>query len=216
MPIRAQSSFRTEVGSESPFAELAALRNYAKGIVKPDQKIYLDLPNIHHKLRQMVSYFLYDLELAGDWRDDGYLSGIPRDQQSIPLSSSTYMVTFLDQAELKDTLHRFGNLVFMKTPPYIVRLRSVEGGYDKETDDTGWWYWTSNSIKFHYEIEGAKMPKSTSIRFQYVCGPGRSIMSRLRDRTGQRKWSFTLTEAWVRTFLRSHFPKIVRYHVYLT
>ena len=168
-------NFRREVGSESPFSDLTALRNYTKSFVKPDQKIYLELPNIHHELRQMVSYFLYDSQIAGDWNDDGYFSGIPRDQQSIPLSSSTYMVKFLDQDELRNLLPRFGNLVFIKTPDYIVKLKSVEGGYERETDDTGWWYWTSNTIKFHYEIEGVERPKSMSIRFQYSCGPGRSI-----------------------------------------
>src|SRR5208283_4288265 len=111
-------NFRNEVGSESPFSEFTTLRNYTKSIVKPDQKIYLELPNIHHKLRETVSYFLYDSELAGDWNDDGYFCWIPKDQQSIPLSSSTYMVKFLDQDQLRDLLPRFGNLVFVKTPDY--------------------------------------------------------------------------------------------------
>jgi len=167
-------NFRREVGSESPFSELTTLRSYTKSFVKPDQKIYLELPNIHHKLRQMVSYFLCDSELAGDWNDDEFFSGLPGDQQSIPLSSSTYMVKFLDQDQLRDLLPRFGNLVFVKTPDYIVRLKSVEGGYDRETDDTGWWCWTSNVLKFQYEIEGER-PKSMSIRFQYLCAFGRSI-----------------------------------------
>jgi hypothetical protein len=169
-------SFRTEVGSESPFSELTALRNYTKSIVKPDQKIYLELRNNHPKLRETVSYFLYDSELAGDWRGDYlFFHAIPKDQQSFLLSSSTYMVKFLDQDESRDLLPRFGNLIFIKTPDYILRLKRVEGGYDRETDDTGWWYWTSDTLKFHYEIEGVKRPKSMSIRFQYLCSAGRSI-----------------------------------------
>ena len=168
-------SFRKEVGSESPFSELAALRNYTKSFLKPGRKIYLELPNIHHKLRQMVSYFLYDSELAGDWSDDCYFGWIPKDQQSIPLSSSAYMVKFLDPDESRGLLPRFGNLVLIKTPDYIVRLKSVEGGYERETGDTGWWYWTSNVLKFHYGIEGVKRPKSMSIRFKYQCIAGRSI-----------------------------------------
>ncbi len=168
-------NFRKEVGSESPFSELTALRNYTKNFVKPDQKIYLELPNIHYQLRRMVSYFLYDSRLASDWNEDGRFAWIPKDQQSIPLSSSAYMIKFGDQDELRDLLPRFGNLVFKKTPDYIVRLKSVEGGYNRETDDTGWWYWSSNALRFHYEIECVKRPKSMSIRFQYLCGGGRSI-----------------------------------------
>ena len=56
-----------------------------------------------------------------------------------------------------------------------MRLKSVEGGYARETDDTGWWCWTSNSLKFHYEIEGMEKPKSMFVRFRYLCASGRSI-----------------------------------------
>ncbi len=65
--------------------------------------------------------------------------------------------------------------VIYTTPESNVKLKSVEGGYDRETDDTGWWRWSSNALKFQYEIEGLKEAKSLSIRFQYSCASDRSI-----------------------------------------
>ena len=65
--------------------------------------------------------------------------------------------------------------VIYTAPETIVKLRAVEGGYDRETYDKGSWYWSSNDLKFHYEIEGVRKPKSMSIRFQYFCESGRSI-----------------------------------------
>lgn len=65
--------------------------------------------------------------------------------------------------------------VVYTTGESIVKLKSVEGGYDRETDGTGWWYWSSNALKFQYDIEGVKKSKSFSIGFQYFCASDRSI-----------------------------------------
>jgi hypothetical protein len=162
--------FRSAVGSESPFTELTALRNYTRNLAIPDQKIYLEFPPIYETLRRMVLYFLYDSELAGDWSGDVYVGQTPM----VPLSSSAYMVKFLGQ-DVKDLLPRFGNLVFTKTPDCVVRLKSVEGGYGSDADNSGWWNWTSNILRFHYEIEGTKRPKFLYLRYQYFCASSRSI-----------------------------------------
>jgi hypothetical protein len=106
------------------------------------------------------------------------------------------MVKLLDRDELSNLLPRFGNLVFIKTPDFFVRLKSVEGGYDREADDTGWWYWTSNALKFQYEIESVKRPKSMSIRFKYLCAAGRSI-NVLASRLGLVKGNGDSLSGWL-------------------
>jgi hypothetical protein len=165
-------AFREEVGSQMPFDELTSLRNFAIGFVKPDQKIYLELKTIHHKLRQIVSYFLWDVALASDWSDDVYLCGTP----AAPLSSSTFLMKFLEQNDLRKTIPRFGNIVFTETPGSITRLKSVEGGYAREADDKGsWWHWTSNALHFQYEVDGTGKPASLAVRFKSLCRSNRSI-----------------------------------------
>ncbi len=165
-------AFRDEVGSQTPYTELTSLSNYTKKYVEPDQKIYLELKNMHHKLRQMVSYFLIDLQLASNWSDDGYYGPVP----VVPLSSCTFLIKFFDQNDLKRRPTQFGNLVFTQTPDCVARLRTVEGGYDREMNDKGsWWYWTSNALNFQYELDGAKKAESLAIQFQYLCKTDRSI-----------------------------------------
>lgn len=165
-------AFRDEVGSQTPYTELISLSNYTKKFFRPDQKIYLELKNNHHKLRQMVTYFLWDFELTSDWSDDAYLCGVP----TAPLSNSTSLIKFSNQNDLRSLTPTFGNLAFTETPNCIARLKTVEGGYDLETNDKGsWWYWTPNALNFQYEFEGAQKPESLSIQFQYLCKSSRSI-----------------------------------------
>lgn len=61
--------------SKNPFEILLKLRREILNNVATNEIIYVDLGPENHKLRQMVAYILYDIKIASDYRDDGYILG---------------------------------------------------------------------------------------------------------------------------------------------
>jgi hypothetical protein len=129
-PIRKETGY-----AKSSFDIFLKLRNAVKNTLAPGQSIYLDLEGPHHKIRQMVAYFLWDFRLAGNWSDDGYLfPHLPAGQRRMNPSTSDYLIEFQDGLSTIKNIQRFGNLIFMKTPQCLVQLLPVKGDYDKEVE----------------------------------------------------------------------------------
>jgi hypothetical protein len=119
----------------------------------------------------MVSYYLWDYKTSGNWSDDGYIyPHLLPEERNVPISTSEYMVSFQDQhvPSSKNGVERFGNLIFMKTPQCLVQLVSIKGGHGKEVEGADWWYWTPDSLTFHYKIHSKILPQFATINFQYL------------------------------------------------
>jgi hypothetical protein len=148
--------FCNEIGSkQSAFDTLLKLRRLVADIDK-DKVIYLNLGNVHHKLRQMVAYVLNNRKLAGDYTDDAYIMGhLPPDQRIVNFKTASYVLDFQQINNKKNANEiRTGNLILRKKADYQITLASVLGGYGRETDNYNWWYWTEDKLVFKFKILG--------------------------------------------------------------
>lgn len=94
-PIRAETGWQT-----SSFDALLALRELVRS-VPADKPIYLDFGSAHHKLRQMVAYVLHDRPLAGDYRDDSYMTATIRpDERVMPRGVADWVLTLASPADI--------------------------------------------------------------------------------------------------------------------
>lgn len=181
------NAFRKETGYEkSSFKCFLDIRHVVKTSLTENNNIYLDLGGHHHKIRQMLAYFLLDQKLSGDWSDDGYLyPWLPPEQQNIFPASSSHMISFVGGNQMqtlpsRSAYYQSGNLIMMKTPSFFVKLPSVSGGYEKETEGSDWRYWTRNSLEFYFDFYGNYLPKKVNVRFTYLSTTAKTIFVSLR------------------------------------
>lgn len=164
------NGFLSETGyKRSSFSSLLRLRELTKDIPS-NQIIYLNLGAAHNKLRQMAAYILFDRKLFSDFSDDCYIFGhLPSDQRSPPFDLSDWTIDYVQANEIASKKHLWaGNLVIKKRPRSLIKLVSVTGGHQRESDGYGWWYWTPNSLEFKYKILGTIIRK---IRFKFSYMP---------------------------------------------
>lgn len=191
-PIRKETGY-----DRSSFEIFLKLRDAVKNTIAPGQSIYLDLEGTHHKIRQMVAYFLWDFRLAGNWSDDGYLfPHLPAGQRRMNLSTSDYLIVFQDGPSTIKNVQRFGNLILMKTPPCLVQLFSVKGGYDKEMQGADWWYWTPDYLTLRYKVDGKTMPEFGVVEFQYLSLTAQTIYVTILERAHEEIISRKVQPGW--------------------
>ena len=162
------SHFLSETGyKRSSFSSLLHLRELSTDIPL-DQFIYLNLGTVHHKLRQMVTYVLFDRIVFSNFSDDGYIHGhLPANHRTLPLSLSDLTIEYVQPNGSVSKKHlRAGNLVIKKTPKWVIKLLSVTGGHNRESDGSNWWYWTPHSLQFKYKMLGAI--RSVKLKFTYL------------------------------------------------
>jgi hypothetical protein len=83
--------FQSETGVvNSSFEVFKGIRERVSSI-SPDDVIYLEFPG-HTKLRQFMTYILYDRKLASNYEDDGYFAYVPQKDQVMPLSESEWLI----------------------------------------------------------------------------------------------------------------------------
>lgn len=147
--------FLKETGyNKSSFSALINLREIVKEI-PAENPIYLKLGTIHQKLRQMVTYVLYDRKTFSDFRDDGYIFGkLPIGERNIPISNADWAIEYNqdNNNNLNLSSSKSGNIVLKRIKEIKNELISVSGSYESETEGKDWWYWTKNSIEFKYKI----------------------------------------------------------------
>jgi hypothetical protein len=190
--------FRQETGYDQSSSEVfLKLRNFIVKTVEPTQSIYLSLEGIHHKIRQMVAYFLLDFKLSGNWSDDGYLfPHLPPGERDMPVSISEYIIGFQDDSRFEQGVERFGNLNFTTTPLCLVQLISVEGGHDREMDGKDWWYWTPNLLSLRYRIRAQTFPKLAVFKFQFLSLTDQTIEVIIRGKNFEKKISHESQTGW--------------------
>ena len=149
------------------FSSLLQLRELARGIPK-DDIIYLNLGDVHHKLRQMIAYVLPDHRLSSDYTDDGYILGsLPADERVMPLDQAKWVIDFVQPGSgaLLGRV-RAGNVELRPRPASLVTLTSIEEGHSRETDGVNWWNWSSEKLVYRFKVVGH--PAHVRFRFTYM------------------------------------------------
>lgn len=162
--------------SGDAFDELLALRELTRLIPATDV-IYLNLGAENHKLRQLVSYVLWDRKLASDYRDDGYIVGsLPASDRSMQYDQTQWAIEF-SPAEPQAPMQyaRAGNLILRPRPPVLISLHRVDGGHSRESDGPHWWHWTADQVAFTYNVLGG--PTKRRLHFRYVPATEGRIMT---------------------------------------
>jgi hypothetical protein len=195
-PIRMETGYNQE-----PFRVFLDLREHILYNIKPDQCLYLDLGGRHHKLRQMFTYFLPDINLGGAWHDDGYFCWLPSAEQNIPMSKCEYLLEFKGRSFSTEKGDVFGNLKFNMTPTDEFRLLTVKGGYPQETDNFSWWHWTKAYLTFKFEFMGKSLPEKAILSFQCLSMTSAQNSLIVSGEAQKVSLPFTVRQGWNNIYL---------------
>jgi hypothetical protein len=159
-------NIRNDTGlAYDPFSAFFQIRKFS-GYVPEDTPIGLDFDATRVGVRQMVSYALMDHAVAGDFSSDAWVMHfLPPDQLALPVENCRWAVS--EDSDPPPTARQAGNLWFGPPPKTKFVLLSVSGGYQRESNTTGWWYWTSKELTFTYRIAG-EQPRWIEVSFQYL------------------------------------------------
>lgn len=163
-------------------------RNTVLSTCPRNEPIYLALGGQHHKFRQMVVLYLYDREVKSDWSDDGYIyNRLPLDQRKQELTTGSCVVEPLAQ----DGLLSQGTIVGPFRVGVLdghskIRIASVEGAYDRESDEKNWWHWVERNISFKLQVlfVPENTPK-TKVSFEYGTRGEQAVLLRIIMRDGR-------------------------------
>jgi hypothetical protein len=172
-----------------PLSAFSKIHQFSAYVPK-DVPIYLDMPDGLSKPREMLMYALEDHALAGDWRSDVYLSALREDQRNQTPVSCQWVVS-MDSAA-PPTARRAGNLWLSLCPSTLFTLQSSTGGYDREQDQTGWWYWTARQLHFTYGIIGER-PQRVIVSFTHM--PTSDHLP-VHLSVGGKTFELTMDEGW--------------------
>lgn len=133
--------------------------------------IYLALGGQHHKFREMAALYLYDRAVTSDWTDDSVIvNGLPFERRTQELTPPCCVVEPIGVDGLLSQATRVGPVRVGLLDGAIgkVRIGSVTGAYDRESDGENWWYWIEHKVSF--KLEPLFVPKNaiqTRLRFEY-------------------------------------------------
>ncbi len=183
---------RKEIGpGRDAFATFLGLRDLPKA-VPSDQAIYLDLGGDHYKAREMVTYFLDDKKLAGNWIEDCYFFSLPPPALSVPFTASDWIIS---PNEMKGS-RNIGPFYFFPRPATMIREGDVRHGYGLESNGKDWWRWTDGQLDFDYTIAG-RVPSGIRISFTYLpAGGPRNVWMKLRAPSTAYGQELKLSETW--------------------
>ncbi len=165
----------SDLGTQRPiFATLLNIRANVIQRLQSGDAVYLDMGGRFLKMRQLLTYMLFDRDVLANWSDDGYIFGwLPPGRQNPSRKLASYIIAPIADmpAELREKLlWRIGSLGMFSTLDALVPLIvSANGGYDRETDGDRWWYWVKDQIVFELDEPGdAGAALGRRISFQYA------------------------------------------------
>jgi hypothetical protein len=132
--------------------------------------IYLALGGSDHKFRQLVSTFLTDRALKGDWSDDGYAAPyMPPDQLHSSLVEGDCLVEPSHRTVSSMPAMVIGPVrIGIFDGSYKLPITSAEGAFEEESDGPNSWRWIEREVTFSfmplYDADRSKM----TLRFEYV------------------------------------------------
>lgn len=163
-----------QLGTNRPiFASLLNIRTHVMQHLLPGEAVYLDVTGDAGKLRQLLTYVLYDADVTGNWSDDGYIfPRLPPEKLHPPIDRASFVIAAVARlpAELQDKLiWRNGTLGMLVRKDYnFVRISSMDGGYDRESDGNRWWVWVRDGIVFALDETGDAVRFGRRISFDYA------------------------------------------------
>ena len=150
--------------------------------------IYLALGGPHHKFRQMAVLYLYDREVTSDWMDDDYICNIlPVERKTQELTPGSCVVeplgqnSSLSQGTIVGPFHVGLFAVYHGE----IRIASVAGAYDRESDGKNWWHWVERKVSF--KLQPRFVPEDatkTKLRFEYGTRGKQTLALRIIKRNG--------------------------------
>jgi len=181
------NNFLEEVqANQAPFEKLLQLRE-ALAFISANETIYVGLGPQHSKLRQMVAYVLYDRQIAGDYRDDGYLLGkLPERDRNMPLEGNPWLLTIpISSSHCRHQKNIMGPFVLQKAPFDYMALLDRQGGYNTESNAKGEvWNWVDEGIDFHFQKIGKSQQMQVKFQVRTQIEP-RIYTVELRDKNGR-------------------------------
>ena len=163
-----------QLGADRPiFETLLSIRANVMQHLRPGEVVYLDMSGEFVKLRQLLSYMLYDVHVTADWLDDAYISPhLPPGDRNPSRKSAAYVivpVTLVPAGVRQRLIWRAGNLAMVaRQDGQYAEISSVKGGYDRETDGPRWWFWVKDEIVFTLsEIDIGEAVLRRRISFEY-------------------------------------------------
>jgi hypothetical protein len=159
-------NIRNDTGlAYDPFSAVFQIREFT-GYVPKDMPIGLDFDASRVGIRQVVTYALMDHAVAGDFSSDAWVMHfLPPDQLTMPVENCRWIVSA--DPNPPPSARQAGNLWFGPPPKTKFVLLSASGGYQRESNPTGWWYWTGKQLAFTYRVAG-EQPRWIEISFQYL------------------------------------------------
>ncbi|WKJ92022.1 hypothetical protein QZJ86_07730 [Methylomonas montana] len=132
--------------------------------------IYLALGGENHKFRQMATLYLYDREVRSDWMDDGYIyTHLSKERRTQELMPGNCVVERNRQDGWLSQGTQIGPFkVGIFDGSGKIRIESVTGAYDRESDGMNWWHWVEHKVTF--KLQPLFIPNDatqTKLRFEY-------------------------------------------------
>jgi hypothetical protein len=149
--------------------------------------VYLALEGDHQKFREMAVLYLSDREVRSDWMDDGYIyPELTDERRTQALNMGDCVVEPIDQGGSLSKSSTVGSYrVGVFDGQGKVRITSVSGAYDRETDGNNWWYWVEHKVIF--KLQPLVIPKDateTKLRFEYGTRGRQTLTLRIIKRDG--------------------------------
>ena len=148
------------------------LRNTVLQSCHDNKQIYLALGGEHLKFRQMATLYLFDRELASDWSDDGYIYQLlPEIQRTNTLHAGDLVIEpIAGQNRWLSHGKQIGpfRVGIIDDRCDVIRIRSITGAYERESDGKNWWHWVEHTVNFSVESLGnSDIASLTELRFEY-------------------------------------------------
>jgi hypothetical protein len=149
--------------------------------------IYLALRGEHHKFRQMAVLHLPDRKVVSDWTDDGYIfARLPVERRTQQLTAGSCVVEPIGQDGWLSRGTVVGSFrVGVFDGHGRIRIASVTGAYDRESDGSNWWHWVERKVSF--KLQPFLVPKDAlqaKLRFEYATRGKQTLTVRVVQRNG--------------------------------
>jgi hypothetical protein len=152
-----------------------------------DMPVYLALGGNDLKFRQMAVLYLYDREVTSDWTDDGYIfPWLPTGRRRQELTRGSCVVEPAGHGGRLSHAEVIGPVqVGIFDGSTQVRIVSVTGAYERESDGRNSWHWVEHRISFKFPSSSAFPAGSrTRLCFEYATRGNQTLTVRVSKQDG--------------------------------
>ena len=119
----------------------------------PEAPVYLSLGDRDQKFRQITALYLPDRQLLADWKGDDYVQAwLPESERRRELASGQCIVERQSPDQVSSGGRRVGAFtVGPLAEEGRIRIRSVEGAHEQESNGKDWWRWVEHEAIFELQ-----------------------------------------------------------------